>query len=150
MLFGTLHPLANFSKVGEDGLLVSFTHALRRWDLVALGARTGEVGMLRMEEREEAAQEEVVCNWSRGIVLPDAGALHHVTLLYLWLGSSGLLFTLGLVTSSSGELSLEVVLDLLFVRLLLFLERSEVTLARIAVLALGLFARLLLLLKACQ
>jgi hypothetical protein len=38
VLVGTLHPLADLGKVGEDGLLVSFTHALRWGDLVALGA----------------------------------------------------------------------------------------------------------------
>lgn len=38
VLVGTLHPLADLGKVGEDGLLVSFTHALRWRDLVALGA----------------------------------------------------------------------------------------------------------------
>jgi hypothetical protein len=66
--------------------------------------------------------------------------------LNFWLGSSSLLFTFSLVTSSSSELSLEVILDLLLARLLLFLERGEVTFARIAVLALSLFAGLLLLL----
>jgi hypothetical protein len=43
--------------------------------------------------------------------------------LHFRFGSSSLLFTLGLVASGSGELSLEVVLDLLLARLLLLLSR---------------------------
>ena len=69
--------------------------------------------MLRVEEREEAVQQKVVCDGSRGVVLPDAGTLHHVALLYFWLGSRSLLLALSLVASSSSELGLEVVLDLL-------------------------------------
>ena len=46
VLLGTLHPLADLGDVGEDGLLVSFTETLGRWDLVASCAGAREVGML--------------------------------------------------------------------------------------------------------
>lgn len=46
MLVCTLHPLADFGNVGKDGLLVAFTETLWRWNLVALCAGAGEVGML--------------------------------------------------------------------------------------------------------
>jgi hypothetical protein len=67
--------------------------------------------------------------------------------LYFWLGIGGsLLFALGLIASSSGELGFEVVLDLLLAGLLLFLERGEVTLCAVLFLAFLLLGRLLLLL----
>lgn len=57
MLVGTLHPLADLGNVGEDGLLVAFTETLWRGDLVALGAGAGEVGVLRVEKREETIEQ---------------------------------------------------------------------------------------------
>lgn len=99
-----------------------------------------------MEEGEEAAEEEVVGNGCGGVVLPDAGALDHVALLHFRLSRSSVLFGLGLVATSSGELGLEVVLDLLLAGLLLFLERGEVVLASIVLTILLLLGGLLLLL----
>lgn len=55
VVLGTFHTLANLWKVGEDGLLVAFTHALGRWDLVALGSPGGVVGVLLGEKVEESA-----------------------------------------------------------------------------------------------
>ena len=146
MLVGTLHPLANLGDVGEDGLLVSFTETLRRGNLVALDAVAGEIGVLRVEESEESVQEHVVLDGGCVLVRPDASALHHVTLLDLVLFGSRCLF-LGGVTTSSGELGLEVILDLLLARLLLLLERGEVAVGGLlTLLALLLLGRLLLLL----
>jgi hypothetical protein len=146
---GTLHALADLGEVGEDSLLVAFAHALWGRDLVALCARAGEVGMLRVEEREEAVQQEVVGNGCCRLVLPDASALHHVAFLDFGFGGGGLLLAFGLVASGSGELSFEVVLDLLLAGLLLLLERGEVALCAILFLALLLLGRLLLLLFVC-
>lgn len=50
-----LHTLADLGDVGEDGLLVAFAHALGRWDLVALGASRGMVGVLLGKKGEEPA-----------------------------------------------------------------------------------------------
>lgn len=102
--------------------------------------------MLRVEECEEAAQKEVVADGSRLVVLPNASALHHVALLNFWLCDSGLFFALGLFATRSSELSLEIVLDLLLGRLLLFLERGKVALCTFFLLTLLLLGRLLLLL----
>jgi hypothetical protein len=121
VLVRTLHTLANLGKVGEDGLLVAFAHALWGRDLVALCARAGKIGMLRVEKCEEAVQEEVVRDGSCRVVLPDAGSLHHVAFLYFGFGGSDLLFAFGLVSTSGSELGFEVVLDLLLAGLLLFL-----------------------------
>lgn len=146
VLVGTLHPLANLSDVGEDGLLVSFTETLGRWDLVALDAVAGKVGMLRVKEGEKSVQEHVVLDGGRALVRPDAGALHHVALLDLLLFNFGCLLLSSIATSSS-ELSFEVVLNLLLARLLLLLERSEVALGSVfTILALLLLGGLLLLL----
>ena len=146
VLVGTLHPLANFGNVGEDGLLVSFAETLRWRDLVALDAVTSKIGMLRVEESEESVQEHVVLDGSCVIVRPDAGALHHVSLLYFVLFSCGCLL-LSCVATSGSELCLEIILNLLLAGLLLLLERREVALGGIlALLALLLLARLLLLL----
>lgn len=147
VLVGTLHPLANLGDVGEDGLLVSFTETLRWRDLVALDAVTGEVGVLRVEESEESVQEHVVLDGGCVFVRPDAGALHHVALLDFLLFSSGCLL-LGGIATSSGELGLEVILNLLLAGLLLLLKRSEVAIGSVfaALLALLLLAGLLLLL----
>jgi len=78
-------------------------------------------------------------------VLPNAGAFHHVAFLNFWLRRSGVFFSLSLVPSSSRELGLEILLDLLLARLLFFLECSKVALASIFLVALGLLALLLLL-----
>lgn len=146
VLIGTLHPLANLGDVGEDGLLVSFTETLRWRDLVALDAVAGKIGMLRVEEGEESVEKHVVLDGGCVVVRPDAGALDHVTLLNIVLLGSGCLLLSSIATSSS-ELSLKVVLDLLLAGLLLLLERSEVTLGSIvALLAFLLLGRLLLLL----
>lgn len=106
--------------------------------------------MLRVEEREEAVEEEVVRDRGCSIVLPDTGSLHHVAFLDFWLGSGGLVVALSLLATGSGELGLEVVLDLLLGRLLLLLERSEVALSTFLFLAFLLLGRLLLLLWSCQ
>jgi hypothetical protein len=102
--------------------------------------------MCGVEQCEEAVEQKVVRDGCGGVVLPDAGALDHVALLYFWLSGSGLLFALGLVAAGSRELGLEVVLDLLFAGLLLFLQRSEVVLSGLLVAFLLLLGRLLLLL----
>lgn len=65
VLLGPLHTLANLGKVGEDGLLVAFTHALGRWDLVALGSSGGVVGVLLGEKAEESALRRML-----GTILP--------------------------------------------------------------------------------
>jgi hypothetical protein len=82
-------------------------------------------------------------------VLPDAGALDHVALLHFGLGGGGLLFALGLVAACGSKLGLEVVLNLLLARLLLFLERGEVVFSAFVVAILLLLGRLLLLLPCC-
>lgn len=80
-------------------------------------------------------------------MLPDASALQHIAFLYFGFRSGGLLLVLWLLPSSSEDLSIEVLLNLLLTGLLLFLERCEITLASIAIFALSLLARLLLLLS---
>tara|TARA_R110002003_G_scaffold1005_2_gene21963 strand:+ start:16492 stop:16800 length:309 start_codon:yes stop_codon:yes gene_type:complete len=102
-----------------------------------------------VKECEEAVQEEVVRDGCRRVVLPDASALDHVALLHLGFGRGSLFFTLGLVATSGCKFSLEVVLDLLLRRLLLFLKRSEVVLSGFLVAFLLLLGRLLLLLSIC-
>jgi hypothetical protein len=67
--------------------------------------------------------------------------------LHFRFGSSSLLFTLGLVASGSGELSLEVVLDLLLARLLLLLERGKIVFSGLVFAVLLLLRGLLLLLS---
>lgn len=127
VLFCTFHPLANLGDVGKDGLLVAFTETLRWRNLIAPGTGVGEVGMLRVELREEPVEEVGIRDGCSAVVGPDAGALDHVALLYLRLSSSGrLLLALRLLASSSGQLGFEVVLDLLLAGLLLLLERGEV------------------------
>lgn len=148
MLVRTLHALANLGNVGKDGLLVAFTETLWRGDLIALCAGASQVGMRRVEQGEEAVQEQVVRDGRRRVVLPDARALHHVTLLHFGFGSG--LVLLGRVSSSGGELGLKVVLDLLLAGLLLLLECGKVALGRLVVVALLLLGRLLLLLRARQ
>lgn len=84
-------------------------------------------------------------------MLPNASALHHVALLYFGLGSGCLVFALALVCTVGGsKLGLEVILDLLFARLFLFLQRGEVTFSCVVILTLLLLGRLLLLLLVCQ
>lgn len=100
-----------------------------------------------MEEREEAVQQEVVRDGSGGLVLPDAGALHHVALLDFGCSSgSVVLLAFSLVASCSSELRFEVVLDLLLARLLLLLESGKVSLASVLFALFLLLGRLLLLL----
>ena len=147
VLVGTLHPLANFGDVGEDSLLVSFTETLRWRDLVALDAVASKIGMLRVEESKESVQEHVVLDGGCVIVRPDTGALHHVSLLYFLLLSSGCLL-LGSIATSGSELCFEIILNLFLAGLLLLLERREIALGGFfAFFALLLFARLLLLLS---
>lgn len=55
MLVGPLHALANLGEVGENGLLVAFTHTLRWRNLVALGNASGVFGVLLGQEGEETA-----------------------------------------------------------------------------------------------
>ena len=54
MLIGSLHPLADLGNVGKDGLLVTFTQALRRWNLVTPGTTGSMVGVLLCEEGKES------------------------------------------------------------------------------------------------
>lgn len=54
VLVRPLHPLTDVRNVGEDGLLVSFTEALWRWDLVALAAARGKVRMRVVQHDEES------------------------------------------------------------------------------------------------
>lgn len=61
MVLGPLHTLADLGDVGKDGLLVAFTHALGRWDLVALGAASGMVRVLLGQEAEESALQKGQC-----------------------------------------------------------------------------------------
>lgn len=127
VLVGSLHTLANLGNVCENGLLVAFTQALRRRDLVALAAARSKVGVVQLQLREEAGEEERVLDRGDFAVLPDAGALLHVAVLLLLLGRGGgslVVFSGVLVVGGSfSKLGLEVVgvgrLDLL---LLLFLE----------------------------
>lgn len=86
-------------KSGEVGanLLVSFTETLWRGNLVALRASSSQIGMLRVEQRKESVEEKVVTDDLSIVMLPDTGALHHVT-LFDWLSNSiRRCFTLGLV-----------------------------------------------------
>lgn len=83
MLLRPLHALANVRNVGEDGLPVSFAHALRRGDLVALGAAEGVVRVLLGELVEEALEQQTVADVLGLVVGPDAGALVHVARVLL-------------------------------------------------------------------
>jgi len=60
VLLGPLHTLADLWEVGENGLLIAFSHALRRWDLVALGTSGGVVRVLLGQEVEESALRQML------------------------------------------------------------------------------------------
>lgn len=123
VLVGSLHALADLGNVCKDGLLVAFSQALWRRDLVALAAARSKVWVVQLQLAEEAGEEEGVFDGGGVVVLPDAGSLVHVAVLG-GLGSGSILLGIVLVGGASlCELGLEVVgvggLDLL---LLLFLE----------------------------
>lgn len=123
-------------------LLVAFAQTLRRGDLVRLCAGAGEVGVRRVQQGEEAVEQQIVLDRPGLLVLPDTGAADGITSL-----DGLLLLLLLLVTAGLRQLGIEVLLGGLLGLLLLLPERAEVALAvgsgLLAVLALG---RLLLLL----
>lgn len=88
-----------------------------------------------MEQGEETVQQHVVRYRSGVIVLPDAGALDHITLDLLGRGLS--VIPLLLVSHFGGKLGFEVVGDILLglLGLLLFLQAGQDV---ISVFALGL------------
>jgi len=87
-------------------LLVAFTETLWRRDLVALGTAGDEIWMLRVEQCEEAVQQQVVADRSCSIVCPDTSALHHVALFDRF-SSGGRL--VGLLSRSLRELGFELI-----------------------------------------
>ena len=81
MLVRPLHLLADVGNVGEDGLLVAFTQALWRWDLVGPAAARGKVRVRVVEQLEEAVQQALVVDRLGLVVLPDARAAVDVAFL---------------------------------------------------------------------
>lgn len=67
MLVGSLHTLADLGQVCEDSLLVTFTHALRRRDLVTLGCTSCVIGVLLGEKDKESGLEMYVSFGPRSI-----------------------------------------------------------------------------------
>lgn len=135
MLVASLHALADFGDVGKDGLLVAFTQTLWWGDLVRLGAAGQHVGMLRLDEGEEAREEQRVRDGLASGVGPDASAL-------LWVAGfsgggvlgGGALSALSafLAHASLGQLGVEVTGVLVLLRaalLLLFLQCGRVEFA---------------------
>lgn len=121
VLVGTLDALADIGDVGENGTTVTLTETLGRGDLVGLGAAREQVGVVALDEGEEARDEERVGNGLRVVVLPDTGAGLGVTL------GHGLLSLF--LTLLCGGLGLVLVGGLLLGLLLLFLQRGGVELA---------------------
>jgi hypothetical protein len=129
VVVGTLHALADIGNVGENGTTVTLTETLGRRNLVGLGAAGQEIGVVALDEGEEARDEERVGDGLCCVVLPDTGAGLTVTLRnFFGLFLSGILCDTGL-----GELSLEVIgVDLglgLGLGALLFLHGGGVELA---------------------
>jgi hypothetical protein len=54
VLVAPFHPLADLWNIGKDGLLVPFAETLWGWDLVALRAARENVGVVILEDAEEA------------------------------------------------------------------------------------------------
>ena len=52
-----MHTLANVSDVAEDGLLVSFSHELRRRECVALAGRVEQCGIRCVQLGVETPEE---------------------------------------------------------------------------------------------
>ena len=57
VLWLTMHTLANVSDVAEDGLLVSFSHELRRRECVALAGRVKQGGIRCVQLGVETPEE---------------------------------------------------------------------------------------------
>jgi hypothetical protein len=86
VLVGTLHALANFGDVGENGLLVTFAQTLWRWDLVALHSAASKVGVTVRQHEEEAAEKALIVDRLCLVVCPDSGALNKIAILKTSLG----------------------------------------------------------------
>ena len=110
-----------YDNVGENGLLVSFSEALWRGDLVALGGAGRVVGVLLGQEREESVQEQVVLDQGGLVVAPDSSSRLEVSALLILLWLLGLLlFLLALALEVQGlKLLGKVVGDNLLLLLLL-------------------------------
>lgn len=124
----SLHALANIGNVGENGTTVTFTQTLRRGDLVGLGAAGQEIGVVALDEGEEAGDEERVGDGLCGVVCPDTGAGLEVALRQLL----GLILASLLSNTSLSELGIEVVgVDLLRLAaaLLFLLQRGGIEFA---------------------
>ena len=59
--------------------LVSFAETLGRRDLVTLGAAHGVIWVLLSQQAEESSEQQVVVDRAGLVVLPDTGALLHIT-----------------------------------------------------------------------
>ena len=57
VLWLTMHTLANIGDVAEDGLLVSFSHELRRRECVALAGRVKQGGIRCVQLGVETPEE---------------------------------------------------------------------------------------------
>lgn len=100
----SLHALADIGNVGENGTTVTFTQTLGRGNLVGLGAGGQKVGVVALDEGEEAGDEERVGDGLSSVVRPDTGAGLEVALRdFLGLLLTGLLSNTGL-----SELGVEV------------------------------------------
>lgn len=124
----SLHALADIGNVGENGTTVTFTKALGRGNLVGLGAAGQKVGVVALDEGEEAGDEERVGDGLCGVVSPDTGAGLKVALGELL----GLILASLLSNTSLSELGIEVVgvgLLRLAAALLFLLQRRGIELA---------------------
>lgn len=63
----SLHALADIGNVGENGTTVTFTQTLGRGNLVGLGAGGQKVGVVALDEGEEAGDEERVGDGLNGV-----------------------------------------------------------------------------------
>ncbi|KAG9527144.1 hypothetical protein KCV07_g40, partial [Aureobasidium melanogenum] len=108
VLVGSLHTATDFGNVCENGLLVSFTQALRRRDLVRLAAARGKVGVVMVELGEEAGEQQRVLDGCGVAVLPDAGSLFEIALLAGGWLRDGLVVVGLLVGTGLGQLGLKV------------------------------------------
>lgn len=86
-LIGSLHSYTNGVEVGKNSLLVSFTQALWRRNLVGPGTGTCVIWILLCKEREEAGEEQVVWYSLVLVVCENAGTSLEITLnLFLGFG----------------------------------------------------------------
>lgn len=148
VLVGTLHLFADVGNIGEDGLLVAFTHTLGWRNLVGAGAAVAsEVGVLALEESKEPAEKERICQVGGRLVGPNSGSLINISRilrrnLRLLGGGSTLL---GITGGDASLLELSVkVLRLGHLLLLLFLE-AHVEIGRLVASGVGILGLLLLL-----